>query len=310
MADLEDMAEALAVFEVHVGFPDQRVELARRLLHEAVSVDDVELLGDHCRGTVDGGPAAAARVLVSLLVDVGKRTARLADLRVVRDAQARRLADRNRAPGDAPAEVAPLPGEPREVWDHDRQCRVAWCRVSGDHRSEAEVAAELGVKPGTLTAMLARGEALCRSPIVEGRRPSLTLSGPGDDAKERAEVRDRVNGFRERMRTDARKPKRRDPNAIDWARLQREMGDLLAGVRRDGVVDLRAVLRDRTRLGALATLEADGFLARAGEPDARGVQPYRVAQNDAERAAFRAAMRAANQAGEQRGRVRAEEVSA
>ncbi len=111
MADLEDLADALAVFEVHAGFPDQRAALARRLLDAAVTVDDVEVLGDHCRATVDGGSAAAARVLVSLLVDDGKRTSRLADLRVIRDAQARRHAGQNRAPGDVPTKPAPLPGE-------------------------------------------------------------------------------------------------------------------------------------------------------------------------------------------------------
>jgi hypothetical protein len=272
VADLDDLADALAVFEVHAGFPEQRAALARRLFEAAVQADDVELLGDHCRGTVEGA-AAAARVLVSLLVDDAKRTARLADLRVVRDAQARRAAAKGRAPGDTPASPAPLPGEDREVWDHDRQCRIAWCRVNGDHRSEAEVAAELGVKPGTLRAMLDRGRALSASPIVG--RSTLKLSGPGDDAKVRAAAGDRTDGFRERMRMDARKASpKASRNVVDHARM------------------LRRVLADKTRLGALATLEADGVLLRTGEPDLHGVQPYAIANSDAQRAEFRDTFRA------------------
>jgi hypothetical protein len=275
---------------VHAGVPEQRAALARRLFEAAVQADDVELLGDHCRGTVEGA-AAAARVLVSLLVDDAKRTARLADLRVVRDAQARRAAAKGRAPGDTPASPAPLPGEDREVWDHDRQCRIAWCRVNGDHRSEAEVAAELGVKPGTLRAMLDRGRALSASPIVG--RSTLKLSGPGDDAKVRAAAGDRTDGFRERMRMDARKASpKASRNVVDHARMLREMEALADGVRKTGKVDLRRVLADKTRLGALATLEADGVLLRTGEPDLHGVQPYAIANSDAQRAEFRDTFRA------------------
>lgn len=60
--------------------------------------------------------------------------------------------------GQCVARRAAMPAP--EPWDHDRMCRVAWCRVNGDKRSREEVAAELGVSVTTLGTMLDRGRAL------------------------------------------------------------------------------------------------------------------------------------------------------
>lgn len=74
-----------------------------------------------------------------------------------------------------------------ETWDE--KCRRAWCRFHGDKRSKREVAAEFGVKPGTLEAMLARWQVLSRSPLL------------GDSAERRAaEERARVQDQQEQMR--------------------------------------------------------------------------------------------------------------
>lgn len=74
-----------------------------------------------------------------------------------------------------------------ETWDE--KCRRAWCRFHGDKRTKAEVAAEFGVKAGTLEAMLARGLELSRSPLL------------GDaDTRRAAEDRVRLDDREEQLR--------------------------------------------------------------------------------------------------------------
>ncbi len=68
----------------------------------------------------------------------------------------------------------------QEPWDHDRQCRIAWCRVNGDRAPVAFVARELGVSETTLGVMLERGRAISVSPLLEGKprpkKPALVMS--------------------------------------------------------------------------------------------------------------------------------------
>ena len=288
---LAAMADELAAADVHAGFAEQRLELARRMLAEGVGTADVALLAGHCRDTVTGGPGAVARVLVSLLVDAAKREPRLADLRAVAGIKRERAAEALRAPGDAPYVPGPGEGEPAEVWSHDRMCRIAWCRVHGDRRPKAEVARELEVQLGTLEAMLARGQALSRSPLADAQKRTKVAS-PDEAARDH---RNQVQEFRERMRSDQRrseiaaKPRR---DLIDRKRLPKELATILGDVRKAGIVDLAPIMRDKTKLAALAELEADGHVLRVGEPDAMQRQAYRAAANDQERAANRAAMRA------------------
>jgi hypothetical protein len=260
-------------------------------LADGVGTADVALLAAHCRDTVTGGPGAVARVLVSLLVDAAKREPRLADLRAVASIKRERAAEALRAPGDAPYVPGPGEGEPAEVWSHDRMCRIAWCRVHGDRRPKAEVARELDVQLGTLEAMLARGQALSRSPLADEQKRAKVAS-PDEAARDH---RNQVQEFRERMRSDARrseiaaKPRR---DQIDRKRLQKELASILGDVRKAGIVDLAPIMRDRTKLAALAELEADGHVLRVGEPDAMQRQAYRAAANDRDRESNRAAMRA------------------
>lgn len=74
-----------------------------------------------------------------------------------------------------------------ETWDE--KCRRAWCRFHGDKRTKVEVAAELGVKAGTLEAMLARGQTLSQSPLLGGA-----------DARRAAEDRVRLDDREEQLR--------------------------------------------------------------------------------------------------------------
>ena len=68
--------------------------------------------------------------------------------------------------------------------------------------------------------------------------------------------------------------------------------DLLDTVRQHGKIDLVPVLRDKTRMGALAELEYAGEILRDGPPDADSVQPYRIATSDEQRREFREQLRA------------------
>lgn len=295
VAQVDAILDELLVAGVHVGFPDERVELAERLAVDGVGAQDVRVLAQHCAETVQDGPGAVARVLASILTDRAKRDARLADLRAVLGAKARRACQDSRAPGDAPVRpfAGPTEGEDPMVWEHDRMCRIAWCRVNSDRRPVAEVAAELGVKVGTITAMLDRGRVLSESPIV---KPAPGTPGPAQVEKAERDGQARVREFRERMRDDRAARSVREPkDGINWDWIRAETERLVQRVRETGVVDLADVMANPSKRGALATLEADGVILRDGPPDAMGRQPYRLARNQDERAQFRAQLSAWNQ---------------
>lgn len=92
------------------------------------------------------------------------------------------------------------------------------------------------------------------------------------------------------------RPKKRDESirTFDFTKMRAHMAMILARVQEKGTVDLMDVLLDRHKKGALATLEADGHILRAGPPDENQVQPYRAARDDDERAQFRVIMREFN----------------
>lgn len=154
---LADLAETLAVYGVEEGFPAKRTELAGRLLSEGLRVADLELLGDHCRRTVSDGDGAAARVLAGLLRRQAAYQERLADLRQVAAARARRA---HRPPGDKPVVPAPLPGEDPVEWAARRRATMAFCMVVADRRPAADVAGELGVTAQELEQLVEQGREL------------------------------------------------------------------------------------------------------------------------------------------------------
>ena len=165
-----------------------------RALHDA----GCELLGLEklrafiFRGERDVG--LAARYLGSVTSDPERCRQAIADLAC--HLNAKRRQDRERNAMHTPYRNAPQEGESTEVWEHDRKCRIAWCRVNSDHRSIAEVAAELGVKEGTLTAMLDRGRVLSESGDWVSRRKKGLPKGKIDDRT----PEQRVEQFREMMR--------------------------------------------------------------------------------------------------------------
>lgn len=282
MTPLEAMLDELAVADVHAGFAMERESLARQLLRCGIEPADVVLLAEHCRATVEGA-GSAARVLASLLVDDRKRDARLVDLREIAARKALRARQDERAPGDKPYVPGPVEGETREVWEHDRMCSVAWCRVRGDGASVPVVARELGVSEATLGVMLERGRVLRQSPLVPESRPKPTTVEQAQRESEKRHVE-----FRQRMAADrAASAGRRGSKPFDWDRMHREEGAILAQIRTTGSVDLAWVLRDQVRRGALATLEADGHVLRQEAPDVQQRQRYRVAADDAQRREFR-----------------------
>lgn len=205
-------------------------------------------------------------------------------------------------------EPEPVPADaPKEAWDHDRQCRIAWCCVHGDKRDPASVAREMGVSETTLEVMLDRGRVLSASPLVEaiGKAPSMKQIAKEEKATER-----RVTDFRERMSIDRKQRERasgRKP--FDFARMAREQGAILARLRQVGNVDLAEIMRDPVKRGALATLEADGDILRAEAPDANQCQRYRVAKDEAERHEFRQQRRVWDQSDMDKPRRRGAEVT-
>lgn len=297
---LQDMDDELGLASVHVGFPVERDELARRLLRDGIDTDDVRMLADHCRATVVG-LGAAARVLVALLVDAPARDARLVDLKKIADLRGKRDAQEARPFGDKPYVPGPAADEPREVWDHDRQCRMAKCRHDGDRVPMATLARELGVSETTAETMVARGRVLDQSAIS---RPKVDT--PAVIEKAEAAGAKRVTDFRERMSIDRRQRERaggRKP--FDWARLQKEQGNILARLRSTGTVDLAEIVKDKVKLGALAELESAGHILRAGVPDAVQRQPYLVAKDEEEREHFKQCRRGWDQQDMNRSRSKA-----
>lgn len=289
MTALDDMADELAAHDVHVGFPLERADLARQLLHLAVSVPDVALLAAHCRETVTDGPAAAARVLVSLLLDSSKRDARLADLRVVADAKAKRAAEKGRAFGQASSTPTPIEGsDERAAWIASGLWDELAVRVPAAEERLMQVAETVGRTLAETSALIERGQAARAAvkPI-----PKAQADAPANTAEER------IKEFRRNMHADAQARRMQKPRReFDWKRMEREQGAILAEIRERGALDLASVMRDPVKRGALVTLEADGHVVRAGEPDALQRQPYRVAANDRERAEFVAQRRLWEQA--------------
>lgn len=147
---LDDELLAVGVFALS---KKARLAIAEELWRAEIRAGDVERLFRWISAGESEGKAR--RYLAGLLQDIEGTKEALADLdkrdRIRGGAQQRNSMNYR----DAPQE-----GESREAWEHDRMCRIAWCRVQADGRSVAEVADELGVKEGTVTAMLDRGRVL------------------------------------------------------------------------------------------------------------------------------------------------------
>ena len=291
---------ALGVFCLSTA---KRLEVAARLAALTVDTQQLVDLDGYIRES-EPDTGKSRRYLAALLGDDAKLRDALGGL-------AAYLREKPKAEGDGPAHMPnmprgfagcdcrecvgfrgtvvapePLPADaPKEAWDHDRQCRIAWCCVNGDKRDPASVAREMGVSETTLNVMLERGRVLSASPLVEalGKAPSMKQIAKEEKATER-----RVTDFRERMSIDRKQRERQSGRKpFDFARMDREMGAILARLRAIGNVDLAELMRDPVKRGALATLEADGHILRAEAPDAYQCQRYHVAKDEAERHEFK-----------------------
>lgn len=200
---------------VLVEFGVFALSTARRSAAEAVCaavrVQPVELR-DLLGYIREGEPVegTARRYMAAIVSDETKLRDAVEGLRAFRRAQAAmaRVTKPQEPEDTGPAHMANLPlgsptcpcmecakarakATPAEPWDHDRMCRVAWCRVNGDKRPMAEVAAELGVSDSTLGAMLDRGRVLS-----EPRPELLGVGGSMKKAERDAKVeRERAKEF-------------------------------------------------------------------------------------------------------------------
>lgn len=274
--------QVLQAFGVDVGDPERRAEKAARLAEQGFAPSELEIAFRHLESTSE--PGKGPRLIAFMAMNPDRLRATIVDAQAFQAARS----EREHGPEvNGAGRLCGAAAEPIETWDHDRMCRAAWCRVHGDHRSPAEVARELRVSEITLGVMLDRGRVLSQSPLVDQK-----AKVPTPDAVEKAERagQDRTQEFRRRMDGD-RRAARAKATGIErlWdpKRMREAEARILAGVRKDGVVDLAEVLRDPMLRGALATLEADGQITRDGAPDARQRQPYLVAKNEQERAHFR-----------------------
>lgn len=98
------------------------------------------------------------------------------------------------------------------------------------------------------------------------------------------------------------KKTRREIVAIERAEAEAAAAEIQTEIRSTGTVDIAACMRDKVRLGALATLEENGSILRDGAPDAHWRQPYVIAADAGDREAFKAQRIARDQAAEGRKR--------
>lgn len=298
---------ALCELGVFALSPPRRASAASTLAKVGCAVADLLALNGYLLSGADGDTAKARRFLAALVVDEAKLREALSGLRVYMQARPAGSEREDEGPSHVPNMPRGYAGcdckgcvgfrgtvsateakkaAAEEPWDHDRQCRVAWCRVHGDRVPVAAVAREMGVSEATLGAMLDRGRVLSQSAVV--------VHPPTKVESDRAQG-DRITEFRSRMRSDAMRQPRVRPE-FDFRRMEQEQGKILAGVRERGLVNIGEVMRERHRRGALATLEADGHIQRAGDLDAAMCQAYRAAGDADERERFRLEFRAAAQA--------------
>ena len=179
----------LLAFGVFVLSPERRQAAAT--LCAAALVTPAEL-HDLMQFVAEGEPVAAtARKYMGAIVgDAGKLRDAVEGMRSFRRGQAAMArADVPAAP--VPAGPAHMPNMPRgtlsclcvacvaaraAVADSqpagDRACGMVRCRVDGDRRTVAEVAAEMGMAEAEVAAMLERGRALAdpTPPLGQGRR--------------------------------------------------------------------------------------------------------------------------------------------
>ena len=278
MTSLADFADLLQGFGVDAGDPERRLQKARTMLEAGIDLAGAQVAFTQAEATSKAGKGP--RLISFLAMNADRLKAAIVDALAFQAARQARKGETVLAHPDKPYVPGPTQGESREVWEHDRMCRIAHCRVRGDGAKLEVVAAELGVSTTTLGIMLDRGRQLSTSPLIE--------KSPANPPEPKGASQDRTREFRDQMRLDMRTRSVREAKPFDWARMHREEALLLAHLRKTGLVDLPHVTRDRYRAAAFASLQGLGQIIATAEPDQNQQQPHAIARDDDERKAFRA----------------------
>lgn len=162
---VDDVADSLLVYGIHVAFPEQRAALARRLV-KSITIEDLERIGDHVAQTAPSA-AAAANILFKLLDSDEDRTRLIEQL----NRRAELKADRQALPFGAGQWQKPLPiaGEDQNTWARRRNRAIAFARVVTDRRSVAAVAEEMELPSAVVRELVAEERATIEADRKAGR---------------------------------------------------------------------------------------------------------------------------------------------
>lgn len=158
VAEIDD---ALLKAGVYALSKKARLVVAEALWQVKIAASDIHILE---QWVIQSEPkeGLARRYLAGLLADAPGAAQAIADL-AKHKSMATHKHDRN-AMNWSPQ---PSEDEDEQKWNHDRQCRIAACRVNSDRIDRAVVAKELGVSTEQLAAMIAHGESQQRSIVLD-----------------------------------------------------------------------------------------------------------------------------------------------
>lgn len=203
----EDVVTVLLALGVFSLSSPRRTALASEIEAASITGQQLRDLESYIHeGEPDAGKAR--RFLTAIVCDLAKLRDAVDGLTKFRALNGRTAKD------DSPAHMVNMPigtpsclchtcrehraGLAAEPWDHDRQCRVAYCLHRGDRRTVAEVAALLDVSEATVGIMVERGKVLSSSAYVEDIKAPRDWKRIERDEKGGAE---RLREFREATRS-------------------------------------------------------------------------------------------------------------
>lgn len=169
-----ELQAALNEAHIYLLAPARQRAIAEQLAKVGVTVSGIEdlVLYTHVRAESE---AQASRILATVVAEPEGCRVAIKSLDGWRaeyehEQQRREEADAKAAAKGGPKQTQPwadldkVDDQQREVWEHDRMCRIVYCRVAADRRTPDDVADEFGLRKGTVTAMLDRGRVLSQPP--------------------------------------------------------------------------------------------------------------------------------------------------
>lgn len=165
------LREVLVTEGIFLLSPRKFRETVDNLHAGGITDDDVRSLADYLRASTDS-EVQVRKVLASALCDAGTMTESMDRVREwLRRADTGRRNSMLSIYRDRPQVEE---GEDPAQWMHDRNARIAYCRVTADRRDAAGVAAELGVTADEVADLIERGrvlltpdDALCAGRMAE-----------------------------------------------------------------------------------------------------------------------------------------------